>query len=100
MLQFAQPFSRLMELICVQSTVCNPVPPVSAVDEVGCSVQANAREHADLVRRTQARIVVFPELSLTGDELAADPVSREDAELEVIVEACTASEAIALVGRR
>ena len=38
-------------------------------------VERNAIAHAEKVRAAAARVVVFPELSLTGYELGADPVS-------------------------
>jgi predicted amidohydrolase len=37
------------------------------------NVRSNARAHAELIRAARARIVVFPELSLTGYQLDADP---------------------------
>jgi predicted amidohydrolase len=61
-------------------------------------VRANALEHAAAIRSANARIVVFPELSLTGYELDADPVSPADEALEPIVEACAETGAIALAG--
>ena len=61
-------------------------------------VAANARSHADGIRAAQARVVVFPELSLTGYELDAEPVSPEDATLQPIVEACARTGSVALVG--
>ncbi len=61
-------------------------------------VRANARAHADAIRDARARVVVFPELSLTGYELDADPVSPSDPALVPIVDACAESGAIAFVG--
>jgi len=61
-------------------------------------VSANARVHADTVRAAQARVVVFPELSLTGYELDADAVAPGDDVLAPVVEACTATGSVALVG--
>ena len=61
-------------------------------------VAANAREHAAAVRRAEARLVVFPELSLTGYELDAEPVSPDDAALAEIADACAETGAVALVG--
>jgi len=43
-------------------------------------------------------VLVFPELSLTGYELDADPVSPSDPALAPIVDACTESGSIAFVG--
>ncbi len=61
-------------------------------------VRSNALEHARLIRAAEARLVVFPELSLTGYELDADAVSPEDDALGTIVAACTQTESVALVG--
>ena len=72
-----------------------------AVAQPACvahDVAANAATHATLVRRAGTRVVVFPELSLTGYELDAEPVAPDDARLAPVVEACRASDAIALVG--
>jgi len=66
-------------------------PPCAALD-----VPANARAHAAAIRAANARVVVFPELSLTGYELAAPVVSF--GELTPIVEACAATGSLALVG--
>lgn len=68
-------------------------PPCAARD-----VAANAREHAAAVRAAQARVVVFPELSLTGYELGADPVAPDDPRLAPLVEACAETGALALAG--
>jgi predicted amidohydrolase len=68
-------------------------PPCVALDVV-----SNAHAHAEAIRRAQARLVVFPELSLTGYELAADPVAPDDPALRPIVEACAETGAVALVG--
>ena len=50
-----------------------------------------------MIRLARARIVVFPELSLTGYELDAEAVSPDEA-LIVIAEACAQTNAIALAG--
>jgi predicted amidohydrolase len=70
------------------------VQPVCAAREVG----ANALAHADAVLAATTRLVVFPELSLTGYELDTPAVSTNDSRLVPIVEACRAVNAIALVG--
>jgi predicted amidohydrolase len=64
---------------------------------VAKDLHANARHHADAIRAAAARLVVFPELSLTGYELDADVVAEFDA-LHPVVEACAETGAIALVG--
>jgi predicted amidohydrolase len=62
------------------------------------NVSANAHAHAQAVREAHARVVIFPELSLTGYELDARPVDVNDAALQPIVEACADCDAIAFVG--
>jgi predicted amidohydrolase len=61
-------------------------------------VAANAVTHAAAVRSADARVVVFPELSLTGYELDATPITADDPRLSPIVHACAGVEASALVG--
>ncbi|GAA4013187.1 carbon-nitrogen hydrolase family protein [Allokutzneria multivorans] len=76
-------------------------PLVIAVTQPLCvshEVAANAKIHAETVRAADARVVVFPELSLTGYELDASVVAADDPRLEPIVEACSETGSIALVG--
>ncbi len=76
-------------------------PITVAVAQPRCvahDVGANAAAHADAVRRAQARVVVFPELSLTGYELDAAAVGVDDERLGPIAEACARTDAVALVG--
>ena len=62
-------------------------------------VEGNAREHARAVRAAQgARLVVFPELSLTGYAMDAPAVAPGDHRLAEIEAACAATGATALVG--
>jgi predicted amidohydrolase len=61
-------------------------------------VPSNARAHASLIRSARARVIVFPELSLTGYELDAEPVWPGGEALMSIVEACAESNSLALVG--
>lgn len=61
-------------------------------------VLVNAEAHATVVRAADARVVVFPELSLTGYELDALPVAPSDERLTPIVDACADTGALALVG--
>jgi len=65
---------------------------------VSNDVAGNARVHADTIRAAGARVVVFPELSLTGYELDAAAVAVDDPRLGPIVEACAETGSIALVG--
>ena len=68
-------------------------PPCVALD-----VAANALAHAAAVRAAGARVVVFPEMSLTGYELAAPVVTEDDPRLAPLVEACAETGTTALVG--
>ncbi|BCJ74684.1 hydrolase [Catellatospora sp. IY07-71] len=68
-------------------------PLVAAYD-----VAANAAAHAAAVHAAQARVVVFPELSLTGYELDAPVLDPADARLAPLVEACAATGTLALAG--
>ena len=77
------------------------MPLTVAVVQPACfslAVSRNAGIHADAVRRARSRVVVFPELSLTGYELTADVVELDDAALEPIVAACATTGSLALVG--
>ncbi|NYH40641.1 putative amidohydrolase [Micromonospora jinlongensis] len=65
---------------------------------VPLDVAANARAHAAAVRAANSRVVVFPELSLTGYELDAPVVSVDDPRLAPLVEACGEAGALALAG--
>jgi predicted amidohydrolase len=76
-------------------------PLVIAVAQPLCvpyDVAANAVTHAATVRSAGARVVVFPELSLTGYELDAPAITAEDPRLTPIVEACAEARSLALVG--
>lgn len=68
--------------------------PLSISDEVA----RNAIAHAEAVRAASARVVVFPELSLTGYELDAPVVTVGDLRLATIIEACAETGSLALVG--
>lgn len=74
-------------------TVVAAQPPCTARD-----VAANVRAHAATVRRAGARLVVFPELSLTGYELDAPALDPADPRLAPLVEACADTGALALAG--
>jgi predicted amidohydrolase len=76
-------------------------PLVIAVAQPSCvpyDVAANALTHAATVRNAGARVVVFPELSLTGYELDAPAITVEDPRLAPIIEACAETGSLALVG--
>jgi len=61
-------------------------------------VAANAQSHAAIIRAVGARVVVFPELSLTGYHFDAPVVSPSDPRLEPLVEACRETGSAALAG--
>jgi predicted amidohydrolase len=65
---------------------------------VPCDVGVNAVTHAATVRSAGTRVVVFPELSLTGYELDAPAITAEDPRLAPLVEACAGTGSLALVG--
>ncbi len=65
---------------------------------VPCDVAANAATHGATVRFAGARVVVFPELSVTGYEPDAPAIGPDDPRLAPIVEACAETGSVALVG--
>jgi predicted amidohydrolase len=65
---------------------------------VPLDVAANAINHAAVVRAAASRVVIFPELSLTGYELDAPLLSEDDPRLAPLVDACRATDTIALAG--
>lgn len=65
---------------------------------VAHDVAANAVAHAEAVRAANARVVVFPEMSLTGYHLDAAMVAPDDERLAPIVAACAETGTLALVG--
>jgi predicted amidohydrolase len=76
-------------------------PLTIAVAQPPCvpyEVAVNAVTHAATVRSAGSRVVVFPELSLTGYELDAPAITVDDPRLVPIVEACTEAGSLALVG--
>jgi predicted amidohydrolase len=76
-------------------------PLVIAVAQPRCGagdVAGNAAAHAEVVRSAAARVVVFPELSLTGYELDTPTITVTDDRLAPIVDACGRTGTLALVG--
>ncbi len=76
-------------------------PLAVAVAQPPCvpyDVAVNAETHATTVRSARARVVVFPELSLTGYELDAPAIAVDDPRLAPIVAACAEAGSVALVG--
>jgi predicted amidohydrolase len=61
-------------------------------------VAGNAERHAQAVRVAGARVVVFPELSLTGYELDAEAVAPDDPRLAPLVEAAADTHTTVLAG--
>ena len=61
-------------------------------------VASNAMTHAAVVSSAGARVVVFPELSLTGYEPAAPAVTTRDPRLLPLAEVCAAAGVLALAG--
>jgi len=61
-------------------------------------VGQNAVAHAAAVRAAAARVVVFPELSLTGYELGAPALTAQDPRLIPLTEACAEAGSVALAG--
>ena len=68
--------------------------PDSRLDDL----EFNSTRHSELVEQAGARLVVFPEMSLTGYTFGATPVSPDDPLLAPIVTACGRSGSLALVG--
>jgi predicted amidohydrolase len=76
-------------------------PLTVAVAQPACvpyDVGANAAAHAAAVRSAGARVVVFPELSLTGYELDAPAITADDPRLLPICEACAETGSLVLAG--
>jgi predicted amidohydrolase len=61
-------------------------------------VGSTAVEHASMIRTPEARLIVFPESSLTGYDLDVKPISPNDDVLTDIVEACADTESVELIG--
>ncbi|KQT94656.1 hypothetical protein ASG49_07400 [Marmoricola sp. Leaf446] len=76
----------------------DPLTVAACQPHVADDLTRNVATHVEAVRRAGARLVVFPELSLTGYDLAADAVDPGDPLLVPLVEACAAVGAVALVG--
>jgi predicted amidohydrolase len=76
-------------------------PLIIAVAQPLCvsyDVKVNAVTHAATVRAAGTRVVVFPELSLTGYELDAPAITAQDPRLAPLVAACAETGSLALVG--
>jgi predicted amidohydrolase len=76
-------------------------PLVMAVAQPLCipgEIALTAEAHARAVRTACARVVVFPELSLTGYDFEVPTVAPDDPRLAPIVDACAQTGTLALVG--
>jgi predicted amidohydrolase len=84
----------------VKIAAVRPPLPIAVAQPVCLAgdVAANAVAHADAVRAAGARVVVFPEMSLTGYELDVPVLDPADRRLAPLVEACAATGTIALAG--
>jgi predicted amidohydrolase len=58
----------------------------------------NVRAHVEAIRAADARLVVFPELSLSSYSLAAPSVAVDDPALDAITAACAETGTVALAG--
>jgi predicted amidohydrolase len=65
---------------------------------VALDVERNVAAHDDLIRAAEARIIVFPEMSLTGYEFSAAALDPGDRRLGPLIETCRATGSVALVG--
>jgi predicted amidohydrolase len=61
-------------------------------------LELTVRQHTHAVKSAGARVVLFPELSLTGYELDAPALAPDDPLLAPLVEACGSTGTLALVG--
>ena len=68
--------------------------PISVLGDVA----ANVTEHARMVGDVDARLILFPELSLTGYGMDAPAVDPGDPALGQLVDACALAGSVALVG--
>ncbi|MFI0407978.1 carbon-nitrogen hydrolase family protein [Actinomadura sp. 3N508] len=78
-----------------------PTPLTLAVAQPPCTpgdVDANVAAHARTIRAARSRMVLFPELSLSGYELDAENIEPADPRLAPLVDACAETGTVALVG--
>jgi predicted amidohydrolase len=77
------------------------MPLSLAAAQPGCvalDLETNVARHAEAVRQAAARVVVFPEMSLTGYEFSAPDLDPGDVRLQPLARACEAAGAVAFVG--
>ncbi len=68
--------------------------PISILGDV----EHNVAQHVAAVSSARARVVVFPELSLTGYGMEVQSVETSNPVLGPLVEACRSADSVALVG--
>lgn len=68
--------------------------PVIRVNDL----KANVASHVDAIRVAESRLVIFPELSLTGYDLDAPVVDMNDPLLKDLVDVCAQEGSVALIG--
>jgi predicted amidohydrolase len=61
-------------------------------------IAGNVERHAAAVREADARLVVFPECSLTGYELEAEALDPADPRLRTLIDACRDTDSVAFAG--
>ncbi|WP_308799986.1 carbon-nitrogen hydrolase family protein [Agromyces silvae] len=61
-------------------------------------IAGNAERHAEAIRSAQARLILFPELSLTGYRLQAPALELDDPRLQPLIDAARDCRSIAIVG--
>lgn len=71
---------------------------VAQPESILYDIPGNAERHAAAVRECDARVAVFPELSLSGYEMDAPAIGSADRRLAPIIEACRETGSVALVG--
>ncbi|MCE5288916.1 MAG: carbon-nitrogen hydrolase family protein [Nocardiaceae bacterium] len=62
------------------------------------NIASNVASHEASIRRAHSRLIVFPEMSLTGYSMNVRPIDVEDDRLTPLMEACRTADSVALVG--
>lgn len=78
-----------------------PAPLTLAAAQPPCTshdVEANVAAHVRTIRAARSRMVLFPELSLSGYELDAESIDPADPRLAPLVDACAETGTVALAG--
>ena len=61
-------------------------------------LEYNIRQHVAAIEGTDAEVMVFPELSLTGYGMEVEAIDLEDPRLSPLADVCRSSGCVALVG--